>query len=112
MMRNIQIEERIGMENKMFSGPKYVTRGIQDRLSFELQMVLWDMIDKLEAEKDYLQVFTLKSLDEVSISVIHSQECPVYSESYRLSPMKPMRDEKVFVIDNGEYSTMLFAEEY
>jgi hypothetical protein len=100
------------MENRMFAGPRYVTRGIQERLSFELQMVLWDLIEKLEGEKDYLQVFTLKSMDEVSISVIHSQECPNYSETYRLSPMKPMCDEKVFVIDNGEYSTMLFAEEY
>lgn len=100
------------MENRMFEGPRYVTRGIQERLSFELQMVLWDLIEKLKGEKDYLQVFSLKSLDEVSVTVIHSQECPVYSESYRLSPMKPIGDEKIFVIDNGEYSTMLFAEEY
>lgn len=100
------------MENRMFTGPRYVTRGIQERLNFEMQMVLWNMIEKLEVEKDYLQVFTLKSLDEVSISVIHSQEFPAYSETYRLSPMKPMCDEKVFVIDNGVYSTMLFAEEY
>ena len=46
----------------MFDNPGYNTIGIQQKLSIELQIILWTLIDSRKAENaelDYLQVFEL-----------------------------------------------------
>lgn len=43
----------------MFNGKRFVTSGIAEKVPLELQMIMWDMIDTMDEQKDYLQVFDL-----------------------------------------------------
>jgi len=64
---------------------------------------------------DYLQVFTFKKVSDTVLEIRYEQEQPEevrihytgYKDEYR-----NFLDEKVFVIDDGDHSTMLFAYEY
>lgn len=101
----------------MFDNNRYMTIGIQQEIPIELQIFLWNSIDTLkeqEEELDYLQVFELtrERIDDVFFQNIeHRQEVPKYSITYRLFS-KEMVNAKIFVIDDGTYSTMMLAEEY
>ncbi|MDR3562103.1 MAG: DUF960 domain-containing protein [Negativicutes bacterium] len=97
----------------MFDGARYVTAGVMQQVSPEVQRLLWHLIDKLktETEPDYLQVFDLKEADGTGQKLIHSQEVPAYRAEYVfVNVAKPLRV-KVYVIDDGEYCTMLLPEE-
>ena len=65
----------------MFDKSRYLTRGVQAEIPFELQLVMWSCIDKLPDPKDYLQVFRLSVSDDMQI-VTHEQEEPEYSKEY------------------------------
>ena len=91
---------------------RYVTRGVNDEVDIRLQLIMWSMIDKLKDEEsvevDYLQVFKIRKKDS-KVVINQSQEVPEYSCTYEIE----IEDEiKVYVIDSGEYSTMLFPSEY
>ena len=98
----------------MFTNPRYLTRGISEGLQPELQLLLWTMIDHMEGEKDYLQVFDLSPASDDGIMIQHirhHQEQPEFSEEIDVLLVEPI-EAKIFVIDDGDHSTMLFAEEY
>ena len=59
---------------------------------------------------DYLQVFSL-SAQNGRQRVIHTQEVPEYKREYVFN-IGTAIDAKIYVIDSGTYSTMLFAQEY
>ena len=75
------------------------------------------MIDKLNdegnGELDYLQVFRIRK-EGNKIIINQSQEVPEYSFTYEIEIEDiQIEDEiKVYVIDSGEYSTMIFPSEY
>lgn len=94
----------------MFQNERYITRGVQSDIPIELQIFMWSCINALPETKDYLQVFRLSSFKGKQ-KIIHEQEQPEYKKEYLLSLDKPV-NEKVYVIDDGNYSTMLLAEEY
>ena len=94
----------------MFDKERYLTRGIQAEIPFEIQLIMWECIEKLPGLKDYLQVFKLSVLDGKQI-IVHEQEQPEYRKEYRLNTGTSIT-QKVYVIDDGDYSTMLLAEEY
>ena len=94
----------------MFSGKKYITRGVSENISIELQIILWDMVLSMPIKKDYLQIFEL-STDENILTIKHSQEIPTYEKIYEFIVSKPI-NEKIYIIDDIEYSTMLLASEY
>lgn len=101
----------------MFKNNRYVTRGVNEEIDIRLQMIIWSMIDKLKdkgnVEVDYLQIFKIrKEGDKVVIN--QSQEVPKYSCTYEIELEDIQLDDeiKVYVIDSGEYSTMLFPSEY
>lgn len=50
-------------------------------------------------------------LGQVSQAIIRRNEQPAHEQTYVLPIDNPM-EAKIFVIDSGEYSTMLFAENY
>ena len=52
---------------------KIVTSGIVEKVPLELQMIMWDMIDTMDEQKDYLQVFDL-SEENGKQKIVHSQE--------------------------------------
>ena len=96
---------------------RYVTRGVNEEVDIRLQLMIWSMLDKLKdegnVELDYLQVFRIKK-EGNKIVISQSQEVPEYSCTYEIEIEDiQIEDEiKVYVIDSGEYSTMLFPSEY
>ena len=96
---------------------RHITRGIQSELPFELQIILWSMIDeniKKGLEMDYLQVFTLKSINidgMIMQEINHSQEQPEYKNTFAFESDNPI-SAKIFVIDDLIHSTMLLNYEY
>ncbi|MBC5628683.1 hypothetical protein H8S20_07255 [Clostridium sp. NSJ-6] len=96
---------------------RYVTRGVNDEIDIRLQLIMWSMIDKLKdegnVELDYLQVFKIRK-EGKKIVISQSQEVPEYSCTYEIELEDIQIDDeiKVYVIDSGEYSTMLFPSEY
>lgn len=93
-----------------FHGQRYMTRGVQAEIPFELQLFIWYLINKLPEPKDYLQVFRL-SVSEGIQHIVHEQEVPEYHREYDCQIDNPVTA-KVYVIDDGNHSTMLLAEEY
>ena len=95
----------------MFNNKRYLTQGVQADIPFELQFFMWECIDNLSVEKDYLQVFELENADGIQ-RIHHFSEQPEYSMEYLLPTIPGPITTKVYVIDDGEHSTMLLAEEY
>ena len=93
---------------------RYVTRGVNEEVDIRLQLIIWSIIDKLKdkgnVELDYLQVFKIRK-EGNKIVINQSQEVPEYSCTYEIELEDVELDDeiKVYVIDSGEYSTMLFS---
>jgi hypothetical protein len=78
----------------------------------ELQALMWTMIDINKGKKlDYLQVFNLYVICSTLQFIEHSQEQPERKTEIFTIIENPIT-EKIFVIDDGEHSTMLLASEY
>ena len=103
----------------MFTSERYATRGINNKLGLDLQLLLWMLIDKRKEtgiEVDYLQVFELSVIQKNGVavqSVIYRQECPPASDTYYfpLLAEEPIKG-AVWAIDSNEYCMMLLPEEY
>lgn len=94
----------------MFNNQRYLTRGVQLEIQFELQLFMWVCIDKLPKERDYFQVFKLENLGGIQ-KITHFSEQPEYHREYLIQTDKPITA-KIYIIDSDEYSTMLLASEY
>lgn len=96
---------------------RYVTRGVNENIDIRLQLIMWSMIDKLKdegnVELDYLQVFKLRK-EGNKVIIEQSQEVPEHKETYtiELEDIEIGDENKIYVIDSEEYSTMLFPREY
>ena len=97
---------------------RYITRGIQETLPVDIQLLLWLAIDSLritaKAPLDYLQVFTFEKEGDLLV-IRHEQEKPrrvqVHNTPFR-EAYRAILGEKVYVIDDGDHSTMLYARDY
>ena len=94
----------------MFNNSRYLTKGVQEKISLELQIFMWECIDNLSDPKDYLQVFNLSVVGSLQ-RITHTSENPEYKKEYLIPSEKPIT-EKIYIIDDGDHSTMLLAEEY
>lgn len=94
----------------MFQNERYVTRGIANQVQRDLQLILWAMIDLNEQEKDYLQVFEVTCVMGKTV-VTHTQEQPEYRKVFTFS-LDLHFVGKIYIIDDGDHSTMMLAEEY
>lgn len=94
-----------------FNGQRYLTKGVQAEIPFELQLFMWALIAHLSEPKDYLQVFRLSVSEKGNQHIVHEQEVPAYSREYDVRIDNPI-NAKVYVIDDSDHSTMLLAEEY
>ncbi len=94
--------------------PKYETKGINERLCVDYRIIMWDLIEKLskEVELDYLQVFEFTIEDDKVQKIKHSQEEPEYEKTYIVPMVEEGIQGKVYVIDDGDHCTMLWADEY
>lgn len=94
----------------MFDNSRYLTCGVDSSIPLEMQVFLWECVERMPAPKDYLQVFELSSSGSMQ-SIVHSSEEPEYHMTYLIPSDSPIT-EKLFIIDDGDHSTMLLAEEY
>lgn len=94
----------------MFNNQRYLTKGVQAEIPLELQIFMWECIDKLPKERDYFQVFRLENYNGIQ-KITHFSEQPEYHREYFIPADNPIIT-KVYIIDSDEYSTMLLAEEY
>ena len=96
----------------MFKNQKFITRGVSSEVSLLLQLFMWQCIEEMPLTKDYLQVFEF-TLEDGKQKIIHSQEEPEFKREYLLNLTDaPIFIGKIFVIDDGDHSTMLLASEY
>ena len=94
----------------MFQNKRFLTRGVQAEIPIELQLFLWNCIDQLPQERDYFQVFKL-DVANGKHHIHNISEQPEYSQDYMIDIANPV-NQKVYVIDDIDHSTMLLAEEY
>lgn len=96
----------------------YLTKGIASEIPIDLQVFLWGIIEKEKTchELDYLQVFRLEVDGEGNLHVHYSQEQPEHKKTYSCATigvkMPEVNGRKIYIIDDSENVTMLFAEEY
>ena len=93
-----------------FQGQRYLTRGVQRSIPFELQFFMWECIDQLPEHKDYFQVFKL-TIQDGKQHISHESEQPEYHKEYDIDTANPI-EAKVYVIDDDTHCTMILAEEY
>lgn len=94
----------------MFTNQRYLTRGVDESIPPRLQALLWNLINLLPPERDYLQVFSLSPFGGMQ-QVIHTSEEPEYKKVL-LFPSDTPVTAKVYVIDDNDHCTKLLAEEY
>ena len=94
----------------MFTNQRYLTHGIEASIPIRLQTLLWNLIDLLPPERDYLQVFWLKPFGGMQ-QVFHTAEEPEYKKVLLFPSDNPI-NAKIYVIDDDDHTTMLLAEEY
>lgn len=98
----------------MFNKNRYVTKGVSARIPAYLQNLLWYIVEILPEPKDHLQVFELMEHfegEKVKQKIIHRQENPEYCQEHIIS-VKVAVSGKIYIIDDGNHSTMLMPEEY
>lgn len=95
----------------MFRNQRYLTRGVYSEIPIELQLFMWECIDRLLENRDYFQVFELENLNSIQ-RITHFSEQPEYRMEYLLPTIAKPITAKVYVIDDGDHSTMLLAGEY
>ena len=96
---------------------KYMTIGIKEEIGIDIQLFMWNEIEKrinLKKELDYLQVFNISIIDKDKgiVKIEHSQEIPEYKKTSIIKSKEVRNNLKVFVILEAEYATMLLASEY
>ena len=57
---------------------RYMTRAISELIPLEVNILLWDLIEKLSIGKDYLQKFELNSVGRGIVEITHKQEISEY----------------------------------
>lgn len=94
----------------MFQNDRYLTCGVDSTIPLNLQMFLWSCVDGLPEPRDHLQVFDLKQVGGLQ-SITHRSEEPEYRKVYLIPSENPIT-EKLYIIDDGDHSTMLLSSEY
>ena len=94
----------------MFNNERYLTCGVDSSIPRDLQMFLWECVERMQGAKDYLQIFELSPSGSMQ-SITHSSEEPEYRQVYMIPSDAPIT-EKLYIIDDGDHSTMLLASEY
>ena len=94
----------------MFTNKRYLTCGVDATIPPDIQLFMWGCVEKLRDPRDYLQVFELKPVGSMQ-SITHRSEEPEYRMEYLFPADNPIT-EKVYIVDDGDHSTMLLANEY
>lgn len=90
----------------------YATAKIVETLDASTQNLLWLMIDSMDVgSKDRLQAFELSACSYSRQKIVHTQRQPAYHNEVVISGINPVTA-TVFVLDNGQHTTMLLSDEY
>ena len=89
---------------------KYITRGVQEEIAFELMEIIWQAIDEIPVTKDYLQIVRIKNGNR-GIRVQLKQDIPAYQVTIETS-IQYERDYKLFIVEENGYQVAMLAEEY
>ena len=89
---------------------RYLTCGVDRTIPLEIQLFLWECVDSMPDPKDYLQVFDLEQVGCMQ-SIAHRSEEPEYRRVYLFPSDSPIT-EKLYIINDGDHSTMLLSSEY
>lgn len=95
----------------MFTNERYITREVADKVPIEMQLPMWDFVERI-VEKDYLQIFEFTPKENGIVEVMHKQEIPEFTYTYKIKNVGIKNKMKLYMIDNGEYSTLMFSHEY
>ena len=87
-----------------------VSSNLVNRIPEETQFMMWYMVDMMNEDKDWLQIFNLTVKDGIQ-HITHHQEEPEFREECVLLTNNPV-EEKVYIILESELSTMILAEDY
>lgn len=103
----------------MFNNSRFRTAAINSSVNLEIQLSLWRLIDDCKANKinlDYLQIFIL------SVEIINGKKIQKITHTQEKSPFcfiniierieYPIDNLTIWVIDDGDNSTMLFPSDY
>lgn len=96
----------------MFDKDRYLTKDVSKKIPLEIQVLLWSMISEMKIKKDYLQVFEIEPIKNNLLKIEHRQEIPKYKKEVVVVNTGINFKVKIFVIDDGEYSTMMLSDEY
>ena len=94
----------------MFDNERYLTCGVDSTIPVDLQLFLWECVEHLPAPKDWVQVFELSEAGPMQ-AITHSSEEPEFKKVYLLPSDSPITN-KLYIIDDGDHSTMLLSSEY
>lgn len=95
----------------MFTNARYLTREVANQVPMDIQILMWDLVERLE-EKDYLQIFELIPTGSGIVELIHKQEIPETTSIYKIKNTEIKNKMKLYIIDSGEYSTLMFSHEF
>ena len=93
---------------KKFNNLIFTTRAVKEELPEEVLLFIVGLVKNMHKEVkdvDYLQV-----IDIENNILTHKQEMPEYKKKYKLTIS--VESCKLFFIDNGQYSTLMFSYEY
>lgn len=96
----------------MFSNERYLTMEVADKVPVEIQILMWNLVEEIKVKKDYLQVFEVIPNGSEFVEIIHKQEIPEFTCNYIIKNIGIKTKMKLYIIDNGQYSTMMFSHEY
>jgi len=101
-----------------FDRNRYITKRIEEELPAVLLIYLWNLIDERRNNKkvpmDYLQIFELRTEkigNEENLIITLRQEVPLYEEVHSITHFTTVTG-RIYVIDDIDHVTMLWAEEY
>lgn len=94
---------------------RYITKGVSESVPKFMQNILWYAIDTMQIKnKDYLQIFELSEVIQDGIKkqkIVHFQEQPEFKDEYIITTQEII-NEKVYIIADGKYATMMLDSEY
>lgn len=100
------------MDTKMNT---YITIGVKEKIPLDIVLNIIESVDNISLDvRDYLQVFIIKSLEEGLIVLDHSQEVPEFHRTYYLTGFnfKIELNEKLYMVIEEDYRTLMLVEEY
>ena len=89
---------------------RYITRGISEQLSLDLQILLWNMVKEQDnqAHTDYLHILDYK-MKIIIYSITHEQEQPAYKLEYHYTNYVKIKMQylKVYVIREDDVDAFI-----